>query len=400
MASLTMTDYDAFLKEFYGQKKIDFLASMVSPFFSRVKKTEVTGDAYVVPVEYGFPTGGAHNISKAITNKNPAQRKKFTVTTVNFYDEIEIDGKVLKTSANDMGAFARARQREMDAAMKGIGKKLARYIWRTKGGALAKLLTDPGAGVVLNLTSPSDAHFFSINELVSAASLEDGGAARTGTVTVTKIARGAATNQITVSAAPDADWAINDFLFVDGDQDNSCSGVSSWIPAAAPSATLFFGVNRTVEEEALAGWRINTPNNPIWDQCLTLAERVVESGGEPASMVIYLHNRKFSDLIKELSGKTTYRDNSDGRVGKRSILVDTSAGSIEVTADPFVPFDRFYVLDMDTWEVIHTGGFPHIVDDDERMSIRSTTADSLLVRMRAYYQVVCWAPIRNAVGQL
>jgi hypothetical protein len=398
--SLDMTDYDAFFKEYYPQHEIENAVVQVSPFFNDIKKTEYYGDAYIVPYEYSFHSGGAHTFSSAQSNRQPAKRSRFVVTDVDFHQEISIDSKVLKASASNLGAWAEARKREMDNALAGVGKKLARSIWRDKGATFGRLSGDPGTGTTFTLRNFSDAHFFGRFDLVEAHSTASGGTTRAGTPAVAAINRN--TGIITVDAAINAAWADGDFLGVVGDYDLGPSGVQGWVPAADPAATAFFGVDRTADNEALAGWRIAGTAIPIWDSLLQATERVAESGGDMAQVEVYVHNRRFTDVLKEIGGKTTYRDVSDdAKIGKRSVLVDCSGGSVKLTADPFCDPAELRVMDKSTWEIAYRpDGFPHVNKDDGLTVRVSSNSDAILARMRAYYNVVCWGAIRNAVATL
>jgi hypothetical protein len=399
MAALDSTVFDAMLKEYYADREI--LNSMIRkhPFFDRLKKVEVEGDSYIVPVEHAFPGGRSHDAATAFAaaTQYGSVSKKFVVTTVANYEEISITNTVMLQSRSNRGAWGRARMRETNNMMKRLVKDISRDVWRDAGATVGVINGDPGTGTTITLASATDIYNFNIGDLIEFYSAATGGSVRAGgTRTVSGINR--ATGVVTVSAAMDAAVADGDYIALDGDYDSGASGVGSWITTGSPGA--LFGVTRTTDPEALSGHKFTDTSVPLVDQSLLAAERCVEAGANPDSLSMWLNNRQFTQFVREVGAKTTYRDTSDARVGRKSLRVDTSAGDLEVIADADCPLNTGYVLDMSEFELIHMDPVPHLWEADGRAALRSTTADQINVRAAAYYQLVCWNPLYNAAFSL
>ena len=77
--------------------------------------------------------------------------------------------------------------------------------------------------------------------------------------------------------------------------------------------------------------------------------------------------------------------------------IHTSAGPIRVVPDADMFDDCGFVMDMDTWELHHLDGFPHIDTIDGNNALRQAGADGIEVRARYWSNLTCIAPGRNGV---
>jgi hypothetical protein len=68
-----------------------------------------------------------------------------------------------------------------------------------------------------------------------------------------------------------------------------------------------------------------------------------------------------------------------------------------VHPDPDCPANRGYVLQLDTFQLHHLDGFPHIDTLDGNGSQRLVSSDGIQVRARYWAQLACIAPAFNGV---
>jgi hypothetical protein len=81
--------------------------------------------------------------------------------------------------------------------------------------------------------------------------------------------------------------------------------------------------------------------------------------------------------------------------GFEHVKVHTPAGTVKVYADADCPTNRGYVGKMSAIYLKHLKGLPHIVQDDGRPSLRSTSADDIEARVRSWCNLIspepgCW----------
>lgn len=394
--TLDLSGFDAFLKEYYADKDIQRAWLNGTPFLDEVKKTEVEGDAYIVPVDYGGLAGASHTFSDALANAGDGTTAKFVATTVSQYQLMNIDAKTMKLSRGKRGAFASARTRQIDNGMKTLAKRISKDLWTDAGGTIGQLSVN-AVSTLVTLTNKPDVYHFHIGDSIEAYDAATGGNKVGTTLIVGGTSLAAGTVTMTASAQAQS-WVATNYLAHEGSYDASNPGIPSWITTSLTPAALY-GVSaatRLTAIEALSGHKFTSTTRPIADQLLDAAERAIEAGGDSNSLVAWVQNRQFTQLAREIGAKTTFRDTTDARVGRRSMEVDSSGGSFKVMADPFCPLNAGYMLDMSTFELIHAGGVPHLVDDDGNIARRSASADAIEVRARAYYALVCWEPMRNA----
>ncbi len=257
----------AFFKTRFPQKKVENLVAWGNPFYSEIKKgDELTGIQTVSPIQIGNPQGISATLTSAIQNASSIVGKAWVLTPGQLYGGMRIDSRTLMAAKNDQGAFFRIREREYEGILKTFGLAMEQYLWGTGNasqGIASATITTGAAGTVL-LATPSHALNFSIGMEVrwydnSSADPNPAAPRVAGVASSTVTAVNYSTGVVTFDSIP-TDAVVGDHLVRDGDiaagaMVLTIKGVQSWIPAADPSATLFFGVDRSVAPQMLAGWR-------------------------------------------------------------------------------------------------------------------------------------------------
>ncbi len=399
MADVTLTTFDAMMKEIYDDSKVLNVAIEKKPLLQWLPKgDDMLGDNWVIALTYASGAGRAGTFTNAQTNAAGGKHIKWNLTRSSDYAVVTFDAEVLRASRSNKGAFVSARKREIDGHLDLMGRSAAKALYGQGYGILGRRAS--ASTDVITLENADDCYNFYVGMVVEATTTTVAAAMRAGDTFIESIQY--ATGTITLdSAAGITSFADNDYLIQSGDADtatkNKLTGLLGWLPLTAPTAgDSFFGVDRSTDPIRLAGNRLDATSNSIEENILTLAERVGRIGGSPDT--VFLGHTNFNTLAKSLGSKVEYQDaGGTAKVGFSGFKMYSSAGELTVVADPFCPDNRGYMLQKNTWKLLHMDPFPHIVKDDGLMAIRQTSADGIEVRLRYWAQLACYAPGFNGV---
>lgn len=390
--------WDAFLKELYPAGLPTTLMIRNHPFMSLVPRDDnATGEYMVIPVIMDLPPGRSADIATVLGASGPigpTSSTKFTPSLVSDYAATWLNMLTVYKTANDRGSFVEARKMEIDGILSNLGNSMAHALFRDGTGAIAQVNSAVGVAAI-TLATRSDAKFFvKGGQYQLQTGPNPGGALRNAGAVATVLAIDEDQGIITFTAALSASIAaaaIGDWFVAAGDSNVKLSGLSAWVPLASPSATPFFGVDRTVHPTRLAGSRLDQPTVPAEDTIVELAEIMAERGARPDR--VFVSPRQFSKVAKRLNAKVEY-DNAGGTAdfSFSTVVVHTSAGALKLTPDSDCPDNRGYILQMDMWRLKHLLDLPHIVMDDGVRALRRSGLDQIEIRARYYAQLVCYKP--------
>ena len=387
--SLDMTAFSAALKQHYTSQKIENMVYKDNPFLAMLSKYESFGGINLkLPIKYGIPQGRSATFSNAFDNKTSSKLEAFLLTRKSNYSLANIDNETIEASKGNANAFIEAATTEIDGAIEAATRSLAISLYGDGGGSIGQLLADPGTGTTFTLKQADDVTNFEVGMSILAYDAATAGTVRAGGLRVIS-AINRDTGVITVSAAIDAAWALDDFIVPDGDYDEMLSGLGAWIPSSAPSATLFFDVNRSLDVTRLGGIRFDGTALPLEEALIGAASRAAREGGKPD--VCFMNYSNFADLEKALGSKLTYIDvKVKTDIGFRGIQINGPRGTIQVIPDQNCPKDvAYHASDMSMF-----GNFtllvnaPKILDSDGLKILKGlTNADSVEVRVGYYAQL-------------
>lgn len=414
MPGLDLTAMDAVLKQHYHSDAIKNLVYKKNPFLAMIPKmTSFGGKNLPLPLRYSDPQNRSATFDHArrAAAGGPSVRgasafEDFILTRVKNYGTAELDRETVLAAKSDIDTFVRQAANEIDGLLRSLSNDLAFDLFRD-GTGLKGVISGTPSTTVITLATASDARNFEkgMRLVVSATA---GGALRSATATclVEGVDRQGGT--ITVDVADPAttlSWASGDFVYVYGDApagsaNKKISGLSAWLPSAAPSATAFFGVNRTQDATRLGGVRYDGAAETIEEALIGAHMELAIEGGDPD--VVFMNHSNTAELIKQLGSKKEYAEVSVAGVGFTGIKVMTTEGELLVMSDRNCPVGSAYMLQMDTWGLYSLREAPHIFSptDDESAApqmLRTTTTDGYEVQAGFYAQVGCDAPGFNAV---
>jgi hypothetical protein len=410
--ALNMTSFDAALKELYQGQTVQDMTYKNNPFFALVpKRKDFFGRNRPVPIKYGNPQGRSANFVRAQTRgaTENSKLKEFLVTRIKDYCVATIDNETMEASKNDSGAFISAAQLENDGGILTLTRSAATAQYRQGYGEIGVI--GSFATTTITLATTEDVTNFEVGqELVLSASVASntlralGGSGNGLIITGVNRDTGVLTFGFNVNDATNGIPTIanSDVIFVRGDREDSATpsrlkiaGLGAWIPDTAPTSTLFFGVDRSVDPTRLGGIRYDGSALPLEEAVINAASVLGREGGMPDHL--FMHYRKWSDLENALGAKVQYADLKVGEVGFRALRINGPAGDIKVLPDQNCPLNRAYMLTLNSW-CYHSLGAPvRPIDTDGNKWLRQSAADGVEIRWGYYANLWCERPGANAV---
>lgn len=391
---LDMTAGNAALKEYYDGQIVENLAYDDNPMLAMVPKdTRATGKYMPIPVVYETSQGSSNTFATAQTNQTPGLLAEFLLTLVPDYALATLTNQAMLASQDEKGSFLDFATLFVDLAIQSASLRAASALYRAGTGSIGAI-SSIAAGVI-TLTNAADVSQFGINQTLQ-VSATDGAAPRAALGYV--IARNVAAGTITVSAASiggaagsPALWAAADFILVQGDSNLKLSGLAAWLPSTAPSATPFYGVNRSVDSR-LYGVNYNGAQQPVEEAIIDAAMLVRREKGRPRHF--FTNYGSDAALIKALGARREYVDwEGEGEIGFRGVKIQGPSGPIEVFADRNCQPGTGYLLQLNTWKLYSLNPVPHIFRYGDGLDmLRLASADASEVRVGDYCNLGTRAP--------
>ena len=396
MAAFTASDALPILKELYPSGSVPReLFYKNAPLLALIPKDEdAYGEHVKVPLLYGHPQGRSATFAQARANVTGSKYAAFEIDTVNDYAIAQITGEAIDKGKKDRGSFVRTFKGEMQGSQRQLKRSLVHALYRIGGGAIGQVGAYTANATSFTLADVRDAVFFEVGMEIKADTTDGtSGTVHAGSATVTAVNTG--TGVITTDGDLDTvitGFAVNDYIFVDGDFGAKLDGLDAWVPSSAPGATAFNGVDRSVHTTRLGGVRYDASGQPLEEGLIDGVELVVREGGEPD--VVIVHTKTFANLAKALGSKVTFgtKDAYDAKISFKTIKLIASHGEIDVIGDPNCQGDVAWALQLDTWTLHSMGAVPRFIDDDGNPYLRVSDADSVEIRSVYRANLGCGAP--------
>ena len=387
------------LKELYPEaRNLNKAVYRKSPFLAAIRKDtkKLKSKSCVVPFRYARPQGASATFATGRTNMRPSAYARVAVTGKNYYGFAQIDGEAIDRADGDPGSFAQEIKDEVDGTIYTVGRALARFCFGNGGGSLGKIsaASNP-ATPTITLDQPADIRWFE-KGMVLAVSADDGtggGGVRTGTVEVSKVDRGLGTITATGNwTAGIAAAVAGDFIFREGDYAGVLSGYEAWVPRSAPSATAFFGLDRTPDSR-LYGVRADYSGVPIEEGLKRGAELLTREGSDVDFACVSTVD--FVELELALGDKVRYstmQAYDDASIGFETISITLAGKKVRIMADADMPVNRCFMGQLDTWTLGSMGELIKLLDNDGNAVLRTGTTDGVELQIVSRSQLWCDMP--------
>lgn len=426
MASpITQSAVAGILKELYDDQKVQWLTYKDNPTLAMMKKEEMfPGKYYPVPVIYGLTQGASATFANAYNNQSSPLVAEFLVTRVADFSIASIDGQLLAAAQSDPGAFIDGAELMIDAAFQTAVNRIASAMFRNGGGVIGQMSAFSNVSTVwtITLSNPDDAvQFESGQTLVAVPNVDGSGSISTDTVSLTSVNRNTGVLIGTGSTgSPSGAWTgAVDYLAVQGDTQSSSNnnfqpsgststnsllkiaGFAAWLPISGPpsSGDTFFGVNRALDPQRLAGVFFNGAGLSLEEALLQGTGRIALNGGRVDTGICSYST--YTALITSLGSKVQYIDEKVGEIGFRGVQVNGANTVMSVFPDRNCPDGLIYCLEMDSWVLRSQNPAPHILKYmDEIEILRVPGVDSAELRVGFYGNMYCVRPGHNGVVQV
>lgn len=410
--SLDLTSFDAALKQYYTDDKIENMVYADNPLFALMPKmTDFGGRNLPIVTIWGNPQGRSANFQRAQVRGNITNSKldDFLITRVKDYSIATIDNETLEASKGDRNAFMQAATTEIDGAINSLTRSLAISMYRAGYGEIGQIAAGSAVNTAsLTLGNPEDVTNFEVGQEldvytgVTGASKAYGSSGNGLIVTAVNRITGVLTFGFNVNDATNGipTIAAGDYIAVRGDHSGATlvklAGLGAWVPDTDPTSTPFFGVDRSQDVTRLGGLRMAAAGMPIEEALISGASLVGREGGKLSHF--FMSYDKYAALEKALGSKVQYVNNfANAEVSFRGIQINGPRGAIQCLPDQNCPSNKIFGLRLDAWKLYSLGKAVRVIDTDGLQMLRQATADGVESRMGSYSQVGCRAPGHNIV---
>lgn len=403
MGTAAESEIQALMKDLY-ENEVPLIGHRDPVAWATINKTtNFRGRSKEFAVRYGVTTGVSTTLSHAIDNADAEANDYFAVTRSKDFVVLRVDTDAYEACSDD-GAKIDYLKSCVETARKTAKWRLNKMFYGNGGGAIAQLdAAASGGGTDTLLVQDADDLLFLSKGHVLVSSNTDG---TSGSVDANPGVIGAInrrTGQIVISSGSwNASFANSDYLFLEGDFGAHMKGFRAWIPDSDPSATTFFGLDRTDDHLRLAGQRIAAEASDVTLENFLL--RVTTEVGVQAAnntLRLYWHPSHFNQLVRELGSKVEYskimgRDSQGGtyEIGVRSVMLVCGSMDLEIVPDRDATKHRGFLCDPDMMSFEGMGEAPRVstFGDDTTMWLRSSTEDAMEGRIVSKGQFVFHAP--------
>lgn len=443
----------AILKTWY-KDGVENLLFRNSPVVKKIKKTRVEGKEQAFSALYSSGGAVGANYTKAKARAAVTSRNvEFKVTPGQLFSCYSMNQQEVQASLSKKGAYMKVAGNKMFAANESLRKMLAGAFYGNGHGLVGSFATTSAVTWANNATQTitvqgSCAIKLAVGMGIAFTSAVGTASATVGIAEVTAING----NDVTFTNLSGSNISLaattTYYLCYEGSTDSSNNpllpvGLAGWLPYVAKRTTsawttyigtTFFGVNRSVNVEALAGNFYTPTASETKDKTVEELIRRCRRYGSQADMIV-MNDVDWKEVAQATSLTNAYVTNyGDKKVkqtkGTSNMMFGFSTSWIEnVYDDPYCPEGLFYVLDMDTielWTYTNVDKFeddgvagnepgkPEIpdVDGDEKHEMGlifddilnvqpgsgSDNGPDVLVSLSVYGSFVCLNPSVNGVG--
>jgi hypothetical protein len=366
-------------KVWYTDKSPEDVFFRNSPVVKMIPKTRIGGKQYNVPLLLGNGGNASGNLIVSTTNSTAigsAPNVEFAITNGYLFSTFFVTNQEVQASMNVRGAYMPVAVNRMAQGLDSFRKLAATSLYGSGFGEIGQVGGTPTIASGANTVTFTDKTLVRKLSYGSRFSITNGAlpssTLRTGICTVTKL------NGLSVTFTSDTAIgavAATDWVELDGCRSGSTPllpvGLTAWLPTIGNRtggtwdtyiATVFFGVDRSVNVEGAAGQFIlrNVGGSEKYaDAIVRGVEAVRNAGGLPDMLVI--NSSLYNSIIQELNAQTTLWQsiNAGGSINKNEVAKGISQMKYafstswvdQVWDDPFCPTFLGYILEKDTLEM-------------------------------------------------
>lgn len=379
MAISTNQSILSLLKVYY-KDGVENLMFRNSPVLKKLKKDRVEGKQVNYAAMYG--RGGAVSGDYTVATdlaETVSKNVEFSVTPGQLFSVYTMNAKEVQASKTQRGAYMKIAGAKLFASAEGFRKTLAAALYGAGHGELC-YLGDPAtyAGFIgayksgIQLKLPY--HAIMAIDVGSKLDIFDGATTPVAystpkaQLTVTAInGEWVSCDLFNASSTTEAAAAATDIICISGCSDATGAallpvGLGAWLPAGKAGqtrvieSTAFFGVNRNVAPDRLAGAYFDGSNETKYVNAIQKLLQIVRRQGSTADLIV-VNDEDWLQIAQEIESTNTYftqtstKSKRQAATGFESFSASFSTNFIDnIIDDPYCPKGKFFILESETVE--------------------------------------------------
>jgi len=379
----------AILKEYYGVQDVEALVFRNSPVLGKIRKERVGGKYIPLPMAvYGSGAVTSDYTQVTAQAANSYTGLSMQVTPGRLFSSFVLDPEEFLASQGDRAAFISVFAIRAMLAMDDLRKTLATCFYRSGFLEMGPILAVDSSRLYIDV-DPSTAMAISPQSQIlfaatTAAAYRDPSAVIVSSV---QTIQSSGNVRITFTSTYVAGVAVADQVMLKGGRDinlaaNAPVGLGGWLPTNANRTgatwttyigTSFFGVNRSVAPDRLAGQFVlrNSGANESYTAAILRLVKAVRRGGGVPNMII-CNDDDYAVLVNDVVANRTFYQTLQGSEanGKNIATQGISQFNMNFSTswinlvydDPYCPRGIGYVLDTDSVRLFGLSNAAPILD--------------------------------------
>jgi hypothetical protein len=378
-------------KNWYTEDEFPNLLFRNSPLLRMIKKERIGGRAYNFTMLYGRGGATSGDYTVAVANAASSSRNaEMSVTPGNIHTVFNVTQKEILASQKAKGAYIPALINKMFAATEGTRKSFAGCLYGFGVGDMGTLPVLAAIGAfTMTLTYDTivkldiGSIFYVATPVTANACLPTAAFYDALPRTITAIDGTTVTFDVAVGAVA---WAVGSLVCLAGGRDatplaSMPTGLAAWLPSmgdrtgatwTAYIGTAFYGVNRSINTNALAGWFYKRVPGEAMADALTQGIKLARRGGGVPDMIA-INDEDFQTIVYEMNAQTalmqainTGDKKSSNEVvrGIQKMKYAFSTSYLQVCIDdPYCPQGTAYILDKSVVKFAALSNVENVMDD-------------------------------------
>lgn len=382
--------------------------SRYGALFGLMQKSDESGSSHAVVIDLSFGGGQSAAYADALANTSLVNRAQFLVTPFKGYglSRVPLDqNEFTKGPESAAVLLMDESEKAINSAKNAMDVALASDGYGTL--ATIKSHTGSGANWTITFNLQSEILRFRPNMVITQKDTPTG-TLQVGTGTVTNV--NVRTKTITITAASSFSPTTGYVVGQQGTQATGTSfttypGIPAWIPPEADrpvASTAFYGVDRSVDEQKLAGTSYDGTSETILEGILALEAQIANVPGAAPDTVVMTPQNK----AKVLSDCQTQRRYVETREVKgpsidvyfKVVSIQGVTGMLNIVESSNWDDDKVAVLDSSTWFISSPGNVPiRPINSNGSPIVEDPASDTCITRFRSQAFVYCTAPGHNGM---
>jgi hypothetical protein len=409
-AALNATTVAGILKRYFANKTVQnsIAAKQGAIWKAMPKKTDGGGDfcSFTQVIKDVFTVSQDFVVAQGLAqNSTVSPGLKFNMPWQEINAPIRVSAKAKALTRTNTTAFLNAVAFASASAMRMAHHMLSVRALASGWGELAAtgITYTPGTN---NFTVANGAinHFVEGMPLVASLTLHADALKSATAALVTNVDYG--TNKVTTSVASlsgTLGWANADFVFLNGDRDNTgggaavrkCAvGLRTWLPEVRPvvdtGITIVEGTDRTGNSRAFGMYVDGTAKDDL-DACEELVAQCVVLGNA-TDLTMNVSHRRWVEMAKTLSSDRRFSSADTGEGGFLKLTVNAMEMKVKVVVDRNCEDDVGYALQAQSFANVGAGETPHIQMDGDGQWVRVSDDNSSELRIYGVHAFVMYDP--------